>query len=204
MSILIKSAYEPQNGAAVLNEALGRLYHPAETRSSLRQFKPGATKSGLYHDVYELAADTVAAGGRLNQAKRSGSRYLLAAENGVHAAIELETDPLGTTGTFKSINDGPFVAGTEQAIALAEALPDNESYEFSLVRVSALKLWVLWLKPVDALQAARFHVIAPAPIGFDTTRPYTEDGLFAILTPAAQALFKFNPAAGPDTGDLVG
>ena len=44
------------NGAAVLNEALGRLYHPAETRSSLRQFKPGATKSGLYHAVYELAA----------------------------------------------------------------------------------------------------------------------------------------------------
>jgi hypothetical protein len=204
MSIL-KSTYEPQNGVAVLNQALGQLYRPAEMRSSLRQLKPSETKFGLHHAVYELAADTIAAGGRLNQVKRSGSRYLLAVDGGAHAAVEIETDPQGTVaGAFKSVNDGPFVVGTEQAIALAEALPGNELYDFSLLRVSPLKLYVLWLKPVDALQAARFYAIDPAPNGFDTTQPYTEDSLFAILTPLAQALFQHNPAVGPDTGFLVG
>ncbi|SDX58609.1 hypothetical protein SAMN04515617_10521 [Collimonas sp. OK242] len=201
----LHSTPEPHNADVMLAKALTRLYRPAETLSSLRQFKPDETRYAAHHAVYDLAADAVAAGGRLDQVQRTGSRYLLMVKGKPSATIEIETDPHGTTaGEFKLINHGPFVQGTEKAIILAESEADDEHYDFSLLRLAPLKLLILWLKSVDASQAARFYVIEPAPTAFRTDIPYTEDALFALMRPLAQALFIRHPGAGQGPSGLVG
>jgi len=171
----------------------------------LRQFKPDETRYAAHHAVFDLAADAVAAGGRLDQVQRTGSRYLLMVNGKLSAAIEIDTDPHGTTaGEFKSINHGPFVEGTEKAIILAESQAGDAHYEFSLLRLAPLKLLILWLKPTDQAQAARFYVIEPAPSAFRTDISYSEDDLFAIMRPLAQALFIRHPGAGQGSSGLVG
>lgn len=199
----LHSTPEPHNADVTLAKALTQLYRATETHASLRQLKPDETRYVAHHAVYDLAADAVAAGGRLDQARRTGSRYLLMVNGQLSAAIEIETDQQGAAaGEFKSINQGPFVEGTEKAIRLAESASGDQHYDFSLLRLPPLKLWILWLKPVDTSQAARFYVIEPAPTAFHADISYDEDDLFKIMRPMAQALF-IRPA-GPSATDLVG
>jgi hypothetical protein len=198
----LKSSNEPRNGGVVLARTLLTLYRGDATTTPLRQLKPEDIRFGAHHAVYDLDLPSIAHGAGLTSAQRSGSRWLLSKDEETQFAIEIATDAKGlVAGEFKSINAGPFVEGTAAALRLSEAWPDSEKYEFALLRVAALRLWMLWLTPVGAGQAARFWALPPAPPAFKTTSPYDEAALLAVLQPLAQAALQ--TGANPP-GTLVG
>lgn len=104
------------------------------------------------HPVFDLRADLIAAGAGLEAARLTGWRYLVAGPERAVAAAEIAIEENGSGGRRTSsashINTGPFVAAFEDAIQLAESLPDVKegSFELRLLRISALLLMVLWLK----------------------------------------------------------
>lgn len=205
MSIL-RTTLGPRNDTYVLAHALTHAHTPAAGHSGLRSLDPESTRFGQHHAVYDLSAKTLAEGGGFDEARRTGSRYLLADANGLSGAMEIASDPQGViAGPFKSLNRGPLVQGTEAAIKLAEAQSGAGPSEFSVLRIAALRLWLLWVKPDDASRPAQFYVIHPAPVALPCDRPFAEDALLSVLRPLAINLLKPEPdaGAGDDVADVA-
>jgi hypothetical protein len=209
---IVQPTQEPLNGAQVLVKAMREICNPASGQKGPRSLDINTLKYGLHHAVYDLGAKTLLGSGSFDQAVRTGSRYLLsdpanppraaveistlaASPIPPCAAVEISTDATGANAiAFRSLNQGPFVAGTAAALAVAQGQPDNTSWTFSVLRIAALKLWLLRVTPkdapTDASGAERFFAINPAIKSLDSNKVYTASDLVGILTPVIQDLLK--------------
>jgi len=167
-----------------MDVAVAGLRHMAEHSSSreLRRHPPDQLRLTYPQQVYLLGLDDIRAGRGLESAKSSGWRYLVEAPDGRSIAIaESVTDPRGAQ-VFAHLNYGPFVAGTAEALRVAERA-NLPSAEVKLLEIPALYLVALWLQHRDS---ATLIPIAPAPSGLEANRSYPARELLDLLRERAR------------------
>ena len=137
------------------------------------------------HPIYEIGLDDLAAGKEIASARPVAWRYLLIAGNQVHQAAEIIPDPLSGGSRFGALTTG-YVAGEEEALKLADKLPEisQGAYEIRSLRVPALYVMALWLKDLHG-DKDRFIVMPPAFPPVQALQPYSTSDLFALLHKAA-------------------
>jgi len=137
--------------------------------------------------VYVLGLDDLREGRDLQAAQPAGWRYLV--EDGEARA----TRPLALAQTiaspdgahaFASLNYGPFVVGTAEAIRAAEQMTIADS-DVRVLEVPALYLVALWL---DHGQESTLVPIAPAPAGIEANHAYAAPELLDLLAQRAGRL----------------
>jgi hypothetical protein len=178
----LRYATEPQDGSGLVRAGLNRLsVRKSQLTGVVGDF--GALELKPPHAIYDLQADEIVAGGGLASAHPGGFRYMIHTADGAVAAAEVHTDAAGHANLLATMNYGPFVAATEQALV---QLAVNErvradTYEVRLLRVSAIPVMAIWLKS-DAGGADMIYPLAPAPGGLKAeTLCSAEDFLNAIM-----------------------
>jgi hypothetical protein len=177
----------------VLREALGALAQRGQFSSrGLRKARPEQLTATVPHQVFVLGLDSVAAEGEaLERAQPAGWRYLLEVDKQVVASAETRLQE-GERHSFSHVNDGPFVRGTVEALAVADSLRDETASEteLRLLHVPGLYLMGLWLRPSGTADAerSRFIPIAPTPPGFEAGRVYSGEEFLARVRELAQAV----------------
>jgi hypothetical protein len=160
----------------------------------------GALSLSLPHPVFTAGLEPVAAEKPLIEtAELTGWRVLLEEDQAVVAAAELAV-PDGDARSGASINRGPFVHSTVQALRMAERDKRVESarFEVRLLRVVALYVTALWLHSSET-DSDLFIPLSPAPaplsvdVAYDT--PQFESDLAGM---AKHVLSAYQTAARPD------
>jgi hypothetical protein len=179
-------AAEPKNGTALVQKGLNKL-STRKSPLSGREVDFSALKLSEPHAVYDLRADSIAAGGGLASATATGFRYLVSGGGANLASAEIHVDSTGAATLLANINYGPFVEATAHALGQAAALAPVAagSYEARLLRFSAIALLALWLKP-DAGGADIIYPLAPAPEGLQAEHAYSVDDFLKAVVPLAQ------------------
>lgn len=159
-------------------------------RSTFGHLDPKKLHATVPHTVYELGLTDLVAGAGLDKARPIAQRYLLIQSDQAVAAAEVAAGKDSPASKFAQLNDGPFVAGTQTAIAEAEQLPavQRGDYELRLLRIPAVYVVALWLKPAAA-GGDLLVPIAPVPPELVAGRDYAAaDFLGALATRAADKL----------------
>jgi hypothetical protein len=119
------------------------------------------------HRVYDPSLDALASGAALGRVEAGSWRCLIADRGGALAAAEVELDGAGRVAGVGVVhlNQGPFVAGTAEAVRAAEADPRvaAHGFELRLLRVAAIHLVALWLRAETGAGDDLFVPVAPAP-----------------------------------------
>jgi hypothetical protein len=140
------------------------------------------------HRVAVLELDRILNGDSLRSAaQKKGWRFLV--HNGANVIATINTS-VGRKGKhqFGHITEGPFVAGTEQAIRRAEALEavQNGRFELLLLQAPAIHVVALWLRNLDN-DADLIVPIRPAPKPLQANRVLsTSKFMTAVAKLAAQ------------------
>lgn len=158
---------------------------------------PAAGQAMRPHPVYELGLDDLAAGKGLASARQVAWRYLLVSNNQVNQAAEVVPAGGGNPSAFGMLTTG-YVAGAEQAFALADQLPDVQQrpYEIRALRVPALYFMALWLKDSQG-RADHFVVLPPAFAPLQALRVYAANDLLPILQQLAARKAPLEKAVAP-------
>lgn len=122
------------------------------------------------HQVVPLTLDEARLGTGWERAHASTWRFLVVDDSRAHAAVEVREASGGPDRyEFVSLNSGPFVQATVEAIHRLEAA-GHDPGEIRLVRIPALYLEALWL----AGDENRFVPLPPAPSDLEAYRIYRE------------------------------
>ncbi len=123
------------------------------------------------HPVYIAAAQDVVDGRVLANARLTGWRAIASKDGEPRAAVE----------TDGSVNEGPFVAGTVEAVGVAEQRfgADARDYELRLLRIPAVYAVAIWLHAEDD---DLLIPVAPAPASLRANEPAAEAAFTAALT----------------------
>ncbi|MBI3515604.1 MAG: hypothetical protein HY060_16330 [Proteobacteria bacterium] len=110
-----------------------------------------------------------------------GWRFLVHHGDDVVAAAHTVAGARGRH-SFGHLNQGPFVAGTEEAIRRAEThrVTQQRHFEPIFLMVPALYVTALWLRDLEG-DRDRLMVMPPAPQGFTPYRMVTPDDFVARL-----------------------
>src|SRR5262249_8479311 len=152
---------------------------------ALRGATPSQVDVTTPHQVFTMGLDDLTSRAGLEKARPVGWRHLVEADGKPIASAETTVAQDGTTQVPSHVNEGPFVAATAEAAAIAQALPQvaTGDFELRLLRVPALYFMALWLHS----QATDLLVpLAPSPIG--------QEGQ---VVPAAEVLTELSQRAGP-------
>ena len=150
-------------------EVLALLRDPAHT--GLHENALGLVKP---HRVYTATLADVLAGRVLNAAQESAWRDV---SPGAAAEAALRNGEFVIT----SINEGPFVAATADALETARQLDGD--YELRVLSIPAVYVVALWLY-ADA--GSILIPLSPAPSGLNANQPYNEPDFTAALRPLAE------------------
>jgi hypothetical protein len=136
------------------------------------------------YPVYELSLDDLVAGRGLEAARLVAWRYLLVTNQKAQQAAEI-FPAAGGGSRFGALTTG-FVAAEEQAVTLADQLPEVQqgTYEIRSLRVPALYVVAIWLKDQQG-DEDRFLVLPPAFPPLQTFHPYPAADLVSLLQRAA-------------------
>jgi len=137
---------------------------------SLRRSAPESLALSTPHRIAILPADAIGPRMSLRSAAiRKGWRFLVLSGTDVIATADTVLTK-GGEHRFGHINEGPFVAGTEQAVRRAEADERIKKARFEILylMVPALHVLALWLRELDG-DADQLMVIPPTPPEF---RPF--------------------------------
>lgn len=118
------------------------------------------------HPVFNLGLDSVESPDWLNLVEMTGWRYFVTSEAGVIAAAEASSESAGGPVKGTMTNSGPFVIGTEKALASVESDPKvaKGSFALGLLRVPALYVVALWLRGEGKSAGTDWLVpVAPTP-----------------------------------------
>ena len=140
------------------------------TRAGLRE---NTLRIAPIHRVYTATLADVLAGRVLNAAQESAWREVTA---GAAAEAALRNGEFVIT----SINEGPFVAATGDALEIARQLDGD--YELRVLSIPAVYTVALWLHAIDDILIP----LAPAPSGLTANQPYNESEFTAALRPLAE------------------
>ena len=153
----------------------------------------GALAPAAPHEVFSLGLDDIAENRVIAAARPMGWRVLVVGGQGAVAAIEFDAAGGGATagggpvaGSFKNINEGPFVEATVEGIhaAEAESKVQQRDYEVRLLEAPAIYLVALWLHRADEdlFRPLGKHM----PEGLQGDRFYNEKDLLAAIQPLAK------------------
>jgi hypothetical protein len=186
----------PKSSLSALRESLGALAERGSfSAGGLREARVEQISATTPHQVFNLTLEDARGGKPAEQARSSGWRYLLAVDDRVVASAETETRE-GAREAFSHVNSGPFVAGTVEALTVAERVANEQEgvLELRLLHVPALYLMSVWLEPEDdGSDDSIFVPIAPAPSGFEPNRVYTSEEFAVRLAELAQAPPELEP-----------
>jgi hypothetical protein len=177
----------PKESLTALRDSLNALAARGSfSDRGLREARPEQISATVPHAVFNLTLDT-AKEGKIDAARHTGWRYLLALDEQVLASAETRFE--SGSQVFSHVNAGPFVAGTVDALAAAEKAADDDErqLELRLLSVPALYLMSVWLQPSDDGGGdAVFVPIAPAPAGFEANRVYAAGDFLDALRSLAE------------------
>lgn len=152
---------------------------------------PDELTATLPQRVFRLDVDDLRARRGIDAARDIGWRYLVEVREQVVAAAQTRVTREGRH-TFAQLNEGPFVAGTVRALAVAERLEDDgDEAEVRLLNVPALYFVGLWLHRENGDVVVP---VAPAPAPFEADRAYPAAEVLALLAEAADRV----PELAPD------
>jgi hypothetical protein len=131
---------------------------------ALRAAKPDSVTLTTPHQVFTMGLDDLTAGAGLDKARPVGWRHLVQEGGKTIASSETTLAQDGTTHVPSHLNEGPFVAATDAAVAAAQALPQVASgdYELRLLRIPPAYFMGLWL---HSTATDLLVPLAPSPIG---------------------------------------
>lgn len=175
----------PADVEAAVEQALSNMGRvPPAQLHALQGLEPSGLTPAVPHEVFTLGLDDLRTSPRTTSSRRSGWRYLLRQDDRVVASAETAGDQ------FAQFNSGPFVAGTEAALAVAQSAPQLQdgSYDVRLLHVPALHIMALWLHDAGTGAADLLVPLEPAPTGIDANRPYSADELLSILADRARGI----------------
>ncbi len=146
--------------------------------SALGGAQPDALGLAAPHPVFNLGLDAIDAPDWISKVQMTGWRYFVTSGASVVAASEASTS--GPEGAVKGTltNEGPFVLGTEEALAICERSTEVSKGNFVLgmLRVPALYVVALWLRnDAGSDELDRFVPAAPTPTSLEAN---------AIMTPS--------------------
>jgi hypothetical protein len=178
----------PKESLAALRDSLNTLAARGSfSDRGLREARPEQISATVPHAVFNLTLRD-AKEGKTDAARQTGWRFLLAVDEQVVASAETRSE--GGHQAFSHVNAGPFVAGTVDALTVAERVAETEErqLELRLLNVPALYLMSVWLqpRPDDGAGNGFFVPIAPAPAGFEPNRVYEESEFLDALLSAAR------------------
>jgi hypothetical protein len=183
----LQTADPPDAARSAVHSMLGRLVEGADHQvSALRSASLSSLSVSTPHRVAMLRLDRIHAGMSLRSAaEKKGWRFLVHDGDRVVAAANSSLSEKGKHG-FAHVSEGPFVAGTEQAIRKAESLEAvrNGRFEPILLSVPAVHLIALWLQNLDS-DADLVMPIAPAPQGLRPSRAFAANDFVAVLVDLA-------------------
>jgi hypothetical protein len=180
---------------AALRDGIALLSQRGEfTARALRKVRPEQLTATVPHAVFTLALDA-ARDGVLERAEATGWRYLLGV--GTEVMVSADTYPVENDGyQLAQVTDGPFVRGTAEALAAADAAAEErvEDYELRLLHIPALYLMAVWLHNTREPGQGLFVAIAPTPDGLEANRLYESEELQTQIRRLAETV----PSLGPD------
>jgi hypothetical protein len=156
----------PGPPSGVPDQVMSKLHAFADGTHFTTQALSAARKDQLTlstpHQVFTMGLDDITSGGGLGRAQPVGWRFLIEEGGRPIASAETTLLPDGTHEASQT-TEGPFVAGTDQAVKSVSNLPElaAASFELRLLRIPALYMWALWL---HAPAADLLVPIAPSPI----------------------------------------
>lgn len=182
----LRSAAEPRNGTALVQERLRRI---GQRKNPLSEKGVDLTSQPVQppHAIFDLRADEIAAGKGLASAHATGFHYRIGPAGSPVAAAEVHADETGAAQLVVNVNYGLFVEAAARAVDLVASLPEAKSgsYEVRLLRFSAIGLMAVWLKS-DAGGADVLYPISPAPPALQAGKAYTAEELIAAIMPMAR------------------
>jgi hypothetical protein len=149
---------------------------------ALRRADPEALALSTPHRVALLPLDRIRRDASLRAAAQTtGWRFLLHDRDKVVAAADAVAAKEGGF-QFGQVNEGPFVAATEEAIRRAERLDAVRKRRFApvLLTVPALYVMALWLEDRDGEEDVVL-ALAPAPSELEPYAPITPGAFLAVL-----------------------
>lgn len=178
----------PDAALSAAEEGLRRVSESgAASLRELRRTPPERLRLTHPQPVYVLGLDDLRERRDLRAARPTGWRYLVEADEATTPRpLALARTIVSPDGAhqFASLNYGPFVAGTAEAIHAAEQMTIPDSNVRTL-EVPALYLVALWL---DHGQESTLVPIAPAPPGVEANHAYAARELLDLLAQRASRL----------------
>lgn len=178
----------PDDALSAAEEGLRRVSDSGAASSRELRRTP-TEKLRLTHPqpVYVLGLDDLRERRDLRAARHTGWRYLVeAGEARTPRSLALAQTIVSADGAhqFASLNYGPFVAGTADAIRAAEqmTIPDSD---MRVLDVPALYLVALWL---DHGQESTLIPVAPTPPNIEANHAYASRELLDLLAQGASRL----------------
>ncbi len=175
----------PPEAHEALHDPLSSLLGQPESGRHIRAMAEAAPVgvSGL-HPVYAGSAQDIVDGRLLASAQLAGWRAIVSKDGEPLAAAEVTS-----AMQLAYVNEGPFVAGTAEAVMVAEArfAGDARDYEWGLLRVPAGYTIALWLHAEDT---DVFIPVAPAPAPLRANEAMEEGAFADALRPAAEAALR--------------
>ena len=151
---------------------------PPEVLAVLR----GPTRAGLHEDALRVAPHQVFTA---TLADVLDSRIVLSAQEmawrEVAGGEAREVAPRDTGYVQTSVNEGPFVAATAEALEIAEQLDGD--YELRVLNIPSVYVVALWLY---ADSGSILIPMSPAPSGLTANQPYDEPSFTEALRPLAE------------------
>jgi hypothetical protein len=149
--------------------------------------------------VYNMGLSELAEGKNFNTARQNAWRYVVKQSNEVVASADVAVGPDGKQ-TLAQVNEGPLVAGTIEAIKVANAQETikNGQYEARLLIIPALYVAALWLFDT----AGKLDYLIPVkPIPpFLENKLYTTDDFKTILEKVTKEKIAAQPKGEPVLG----
>lgn len=178
----------PDDALSAAEEGLRRVAESGAASSrELRRTPPERLRLTHPDPVYALGLDDLRERRDLRAARPTGWRYLVEADEATTAhPLALARTIVSPDGAhqFASLNYGPFVPGTADAIRAAEqmTIPDSD---VRVLEVPALYLVALWLDHGDE---STLVPIAPAPPDIEANHAYAAGELLDLLAQRANQL----------------
>jgi len=177
----------PQASVTAINEAIRAMgAQRAFSSEALLEARPEEVQLGRPQEVYVLGLDDLRDERRLRDARPSGWRHLVSVGGIPIALAETVMAPDGKHA-FAHLNYGPFVAGTVEALSVAQREAAEKQADVRVLYVPALYVQALWLH-TEGEDEDTLVPIVPAPPGIEVDHGYPESALLAELRARADAV----------------
>jgi hypothetical protein len=186
----------PGDSVIALRESLGALADRGQlSLRALRKARHEQLSATAPHQVFVFGLRDVLSEELLAAARPTGWRYLLEIDETVVASAETLEQEDGSH-VFAMVNEGPFVQGTVDALAVAERVAEelDRELDLRLLHVPALYLMSLFLQSSgDEPGEMLFIPIAPTPGNLEAGAVLRSEDFLSRIEELARAVPEMEP-----------